>query len=182
MPDLTTLANVKSWISVTGASDDALLTRLITATSAAVEQYCERTFASAAQTVTRNGNDKSVMPFPNAPVTAVASVTVDGTAIPARPSVTGSGFSFDEQYLYLAGYRFTRGMQNVVLAFTSGFSATPGDLEQAVIDVVAFKYRGRERIGQASKILQNETVTFLRDVPPDVMRVLDNYRRVVPAA
>jgi hypothetical protein len=180
MGDLTTLATAKSWLSVTGAADDTVLTRLVSGVSVAAQNRMGRTIARSAYTETRNGNGKAVLSFPEGPVSAVQSLTIDGVVIPARVGVTGSGYSFDDDFLYLDGYCFTRGQQNVVRAFTAGFATTPLDLEQAVLEIIGHKYRERDRIGQGSKILLGETVSFLRDVPPDCLRVIDNYRRVVP--
>lgn len=178
MGDLTTLAAAKGWLNVTGTSDDTLLTRLISGVSAAAQQRMGRIIASASYTDTRNGTGKSVMGFPTQPATAVSSVLVDGVAIPARSAPGASGYTFDVQLLRLIGYSFTKGVQNVVLAYTAGYATTPLDLEQAVIEIVAHKYRERDRIGQTSKILAGETVNFLRDVPIDALRVIDQYERV----
>lgn len=181
MTDLTTLANAKAWLSVTGNADDDLLTRLISAVSGSAQEHMGRRILSASYTITKNGNGKTRLGFPDSPTTGVTSVTVDGTAIPARPSLTGSGYTFDTLLLYLSGYSFTKGIQNVVVTYTGGYAAVPAELEQAVLDIVGFKYRERDRIGQGSKILGTETVTFLREIPPETMRVLDQYRRVVQA-
>lgn len=178
MTDLTTLATAKAWLAVTGTGDDALLTRLVSAVSAAAQQRMGRQIASQSYTDTRNGTDKMAMAFPTQPVTAVASVTVDGIAIPARPAPGQSGYTFDAQLIRLVGYSFTRGVQNVVLVYTAGYAATPTDLEQAVVEIVAHKYKERDRIGQTSKVLAGETVSFLRDVPVDALRVIDQYRRI----
>ena len=66
-----------------------------------------------------------------------------------------------------------------MINYTAGFVTTPLSLEQAVLDIVAFKYREKGRIGESSKILNGETVAYFRDVPPDALRVLDSYARVV---
>jgi hypothetical protein len=178
MAALTTLATVKSWLSITGTAADTLLSGLITRTSAAAESRMDRVIARARYNVVRNGNGKQAMMSPELPIVSVDSVTVDGVTIPARVGTSGSGYAFDEQLIYLNGYCFTKGVQNVALALRAGFATTPLDLEQAVLDIVAFKYRGREWIGQGSKILNGETVTFLRDAPPDALRTIDSYRRV----
>lgn len=178
MGDLSTLANAKAWCGVTGSADDGLLTRLLSAVSTHAQNRIQRIIASTSYSVLRNGNGKSVMPFPDQPVSAVASVRIDGTLIPARPSVTSAGYSFDDMLLYLDGYAFTRGNQNVQLQYTAGFAATPADLEQAVLEIIGHKYKERTRIGEQSKVLNNETVAFFRDVPPDSLRVIDRYMRV----
>jgi hypothetical protein len=179
--DLTTLANAKAWLAVSGNGDDDLLSRLVSAISAAAESYMNRTIGSAVLSYVRHGNGKTVIPFPNAPVTAVTSVTVDAVTIPARIGSSGPGYAFDDGFLYLSGYSFAPGVNNVAITNTGGFAKTPMDLEQAVLDWVAFKYRERDRIGLGSKILQGETITFLRDVPPSVLRVFNQYSRVAPS-
>lgn len=179
MADLTTLVNAKAWLGLTDTTDDTLLTRLVSAVSAAAESRMGRSIALHAYTVTLNGSGKCVLAFPDRPVATVTSVTVDGVAIPPSSGPGAAGYQFDQSFLYLVGYEFTRGRQNVVLQYNAGLSSTPLDLEQAVLDIIAFKYKERDRIGQSSKILAGETIGFFRDVPPDALRVIDDYGRVL---
>ena len=64
------------------------------------------------------------------------------------------------------------------------YSWVPEDIEQAVIDEVSLAWRGRQRIGEASKALANGggTVSYtprrLTDLTKEALR---NYVRVVPA-
>lgn len=195
MGSLTTLADVKGWLRLTAATDDALLTRLITAQSARIETYCSRTFASQAYTDTYDGKDTTALPFDNFPVTAVSSVTIDGVPIPASPAPTSlnpyvPGYRFSETMLSLIGggfpfgtYRFNRGYQNVIVAYTAGYSANaiPAELAQACIELVSIRYREIDRIGQQSKSIGGETVSFFKgDLPASVVGMLQPYRRVVP--
>jgi hypothetical protein len=106
-------------------------------------------------------------------------LSIDGVAVPAR-APTGAGYVFDEDYLLLCGYCFTRGQQNVVLVYTAGYEATPADIEQAVLEIVALKFKERERIGVSSETLAGQTISFFRNVSSDTMSVIDSYRRVVP--
>lgn len=46
-----TLAQVKQYLGVTVTDDDALLTRLTDAASAAIDTYCGRTFSASTDTV-----------------------------------------------------------------------------------------------------------------------------------
>jgi hypothetical protein len=187
--DLTTLANVKGWFSppLTTTSDDALLTRLITAASQFIQTWLNRQIAQQAYTETRDGNGGRKLVFANAPVTAVASLTIDGIAIPPAPNPTTAGFVFSPTMLYLQGtipgpsrdiYVFSRGFQNVVVGYTAGYAATPPEIEQACIELVALRYKERDRIGQASKNLAGEVVSFAqKDMPADVQTMLAQYRR-----
>jgi hypothetical protein len=69
---------------------------------------------------------------------------------------------------------------NVVWTCTAGYATTPKDLEQAVLEIIALKFRERERVGVSSKTLAGEMVSFFRNVSTDTIAVIDNYKRVVP--
>jgi hypothetical protein len=182
--DLTTLANVKAYLSppLTTTADDALLTRLVTAASQFIQSWLNRAIASTSYTETRNGTGGTRLFLRKRPVTAVAALTIDGVAIaPSAPPPLGAGYLFDDSSVYLIGHCFAKGAQNVTVQYTAGFAATPPEIEQACIALVALRYKERDRIGQASKNLGGETVSFQQnDMPADVATILDQYRNVVP--
>lgn len=181
MSDLTTLANVKAWMGLTGNQDDALLSRLIAAASAYIETWTNRTFAAKQYSEVRDGTGGQRLVFADYPVTAVASVVVNGNPIPASPTPSDAGYRFDSIRLMLTGYQFSRGLGNVELTYTAGYASIPPEIEQACIELVALRYKERDRIGHQSKSLAGETVTFMiRDFPDSVRTILANYRKVVP--
>lgn len=185
MADLATLENVKAWLATDGgpfpATDDALLSRLITAVSGAIETFLNRTINSASYSWAGSGTGSTRLLLPNYPVTAVASLTINGVAVQASAGYGQSGYAFDELGLFMVGGVFPRGARNVSVAYTAGYAATPADLEQACIATVALRYRERDRIGHASKTLGGETVAFtIVDFPKEVQTILRNYRKVVP--
>lgn len=178
---LTTLAKVKQYLGIAtdDTSDDDLLTRLINAASMAIEVYCSRTFLSAAYTETRDGTGTRKMTMRNFPVTAVASVFVDGQAVPARLSPLSNGYTFDDLKVALTGYVFTSGMGNVTVTYTAGFASVPYDIEQACIEAVSLRYKAKDRLGVNSKSLAGESISFTNDDFPDyVTRVLRQYQMV----
>lgn len=191
MADLTTIDNVKAWTaqdqSVT--FDDAVLSRLITAASAFITSYLSRDILSASYTETFNGNGQASFLLRNWPVTAVASVSIDGRQIvfsdqptPTSPTLRG-GFIFDETTIYLrGGYCFTSGVQNVVVEYTAGYTVVPYDIEQACIELVTWTYKERGREGQASKSIGNgQVVSFkITDLPPRSQTTLDQWRSRFP--
>lgn len=194
---LTTLSDVKAFLAIgtqVGSGDDPLLTRLITAVSAFIETYCNRTFAQGNYTETRNGNGRQSMSFKNTPCSAISSVTVDGVSIPARPAFgsggifvetfqgggIGSGYTFDTDVLYLDGYAFSKGKQNVTLAYTAGYASIPYDLAQAAITLVGLTYKSRDRLGVTGKGIGPEHISYLvGKLPVDVQMTIDQYSRVV---
>lgn len=178
---LTTLANVKDWLQITGSTSDAILSRMIQAFSDAVANYINRDLGQQSYTVTRDGTGSNTIVFINYPVTAVTYLTVDGVAIPLRPAVGRSGYVFTTTRITLVGYSFTKGEQNVVLTTTAGFAIIPTEIEQAVIEWIADRYASRDRISITSKSLAGETISYAQnDIPDPVVQILQPYRKVVP--
>ena len=185
MSMLTDLDTVKAWLATNGlafpATDDDLLTGLIQSVSGFIEAWLNRTIASASYTFTGNGTGSRRLLLPNYPVSAVASLMVDGLAVLPSAGFGLPGFAFDDLGLWLTGSVFTRGVQNVSVAYTAGFATVPYELQQACIATVALRYRERERIGMASKAMSGETTAYtIKDFPVEVATILKNYRKVVP--
>lgn len=187
MSALCALADVKTYLGIQNTNQDAVITTLITNASAMIESYCNRTFASAAYTETRNGTGGFRMYAAQAPITAVSSVTVDGTPIPAAPAPSngslGYGYVFDADLIYIrpGGYpgTFTKGIQNVMLAYTAGFATIPADVNQACVELIADKLAKQARIDKKSETLgSQQTVSFdLSGMPPRVVAALAQWRR-----
>jgi hypothetical protein len=178
--DLTTLADVKAWLQ-TGqaafpATDDALLTGLITAASQYIQTWLNLE--------TRDGTGGHRLQFACFPVSAVQSLTIDGQVVPAAPSSMAAGYTFSPTQLSVRGYRFNHGAQNVVIAYTGGYSTTPPDVAQACIELVALRYRERTRIGEVSRSLGGaETVAYAqKDMSDAIKTLLQQYRLVAPIA
>src|SRR5262252_11127715 len=90
--DLTTLADVKAWLQ-TGqaafpATDDALLTRLITAASQYIQTWLNRPIALANYQEMRDGTGGCGLQFACFPVSTVLALTIDDQPVPAAPSST----------------------------------------------------------------------------------------------
>lgn len=178
--DLTTLANVKQWMGITSNAGDADLSRLITAASNAVISYLNRDLFSGQYDLRFNGKGGVTVVLPQYPVTAVSSVIVNGVPIPVGTDMS-DGYFFDEGNVYLRGYTFSRGVQNVRIQFTAGYATTPPEIEQAVIELVSLRHKERERIGITSKGLAGETITFTqKDFTSSVKNVLSQFKKVAP--
>ena len=188
--DLTTLGEVKAWLQTGQAAfpdtDDALLTRLITAASQFIQKWLNRKIASADWYEVRDGTGGQRLTFANFPVTAVLSLSIDGLAIPPAPNDGGfgAGYVFSPTELALRGYVFTRRPQNVVIIYTAGYPVIPPDIAQACIDLVCLRYRERTRIGEVSRATGGtETVTYSqRDMSEHVKLLLSQYRLVTPVS
>lgn len=204
--DLTTLGDVKSWLQ-TGqnafpATDDALLTRLITAASQFIQTWLNRQIASQDWIETRDGLGNAFGPsemryqFAAFPVTAVNRVVVDGVVIPAiPPSIQSSsvvvgtfaaqaGYLFTPTQLVIRGYAVPRKAGCVTLQYTAGYAVTPADLAQACIELVALRYRERSHIGEVTKAIGGgQTVSYSqKDMSDWIKTSIQQYRRIAPIA
>jgi len=139
--DLTILANVKAWRSPPLATtiDDAQIARIISAASAFILRYLGRSLVWQSHNETRNGSGGRALMLRNAPVTAIGTLSVDGIAVPAAPDAASAGYVLDGEpgMLYLRGYAFSRGVQNISCSYSAGYlvsgeaqsvPASPGQL------------------------------------------------------
>ena len=184
MADLTTLANVKSWLNIQSNTDDALLSRMITSVSTYIQSWLNRSFSVASYTDTSNGNGvSSQLVLRNYPIVSVSSLTINGIIIPFSPDGIKPGYQYDGKAIYLIGYIFQRGMRNIVVNYSAGYASVPAEIEQAVIELLSLRYRERSRIGENSKSIGGETVSYnIKDFPEGVKTILNNYKRVISLA
>ncbi|HEX5454420.1 MAG TPA: hypothetical protein VFX06_11560 [Stellaceae bacterium] len=188
--DLTTLADVKAWLQSGDGTfpdaDDALLSRLITATSRFIEAWLKRPIALADWQEVRDGTGGRHLVLANFPVVAVLALSIDGLAIAPAPNDGGwgAGYVATPTGLYLRGYVFTRRPQNVVVTYTAGYPAVPPDIAQACIELVCQRYRERTHIGEVSGAVSGtETISYSQsDMSADVKLMLSQYQAAAPVS
>lgn len=177
--DLCTASDVQTFLGKNQGQDEGLLDSLVTNASTLVNSLLNRALLTASYTETFSGRGGYAQGLTNYPVTAVASVTIDGQIIPAAtPGGYDSGYLFDENIVYLRNYVFTRGVRNVTIAYTGGLAAVPNDLKQACVEMVANKYQRRTNLEVSGKTLDGETIHFTTsDIPPSAQKVINQYSR-----
>jgi hypothetical protein len=173
--DLTTLAAVKDWLGLAVSGDDMKLARLISAVSAFIQSWINRQLVSASYTETRDGTGTRRLALANYPVTAVASVTLDGVTLPSYQYVWTSTAS-SSRAGFSAAARITWSSPT-----PPGYSTVPMDIQQACIDLVALRYQRAAAVTSRARRRQNETVIYAgdADMPASIAGVLQQYKRVV---
>jgi len=187
MGDLTTLADVAARLEQEpgqGAlivdTDGVEIGRLITAISAEVEAWTGRQLLLQTFDETYDGRGSTRLMLRNWPIATVSLVSINGQTIPAGSTVQ-AGWYHDAKRILLNGWRFLPGAANVRIVYDAGFEVVPANLRRAVTELVAVRYRERPHTGVASQTLAQQTTSYLdQDMPPDVQRVLDGFRRVAP--
>jgi hypothetical protein len=180
--DLVKLSDVKHFIGNDATSaEDYTLATMITAVSDAITQILGRNILATDYTTTFDGKGHSKYQFPQYPVTAVSSLSIDGTDIPIRTDLTSTSaaYVFNENFLTLIGTSFTPGIQNCTISYTAGYENVPASIKQACIRWIAFLRAKNDRIDLASKAMGPETTAYLMSsMPPDVRLSLSQWRRV----
>lgn len=173
-----TLADLKSYLSITSTADDALLSRLLAAASDLVCGQMGRAFGVVAYLKERHLGDGGTVLVPDhVPVVGVTELRIGGAVVPeAVNAATDDGWFFLRDLVCVRGpYRFTDGAL-VEVSYSAGEDA-PADIVQAVIELAALKYRERSHVGTASQTLAGQSVSFLPSiVPVSVQTVIDSYR------
>lgn len=201
--DFTDLTSVKRWLQITVANttDNDILTALVSQVTDEFLSFLSRDiFSTAYVAERRNGTGQRRLTLKQFPVTAVASLVIDNQTIQPAPNPTALGYMFDDREIYLnqltgvgAGYGynlsggpgFSRGLLNVVIAYTAGYSSCDpvlSELKNAATQQVAYEYMKRNRIGEKSKTLgQAQTVSYQTDpFDPVVLAILNRHKRRAP--
>jgi hypothetical protein len=134
--DLTTLADVKSWLGRTDTNSDALIAALITRASRAICSYLQRPLLLPhSVTEVQDGTGGNILVLKEWPVFSVSSVVVDGITIPQAMQQT-PGWVLDAwngvppgrmQALRLRGYSFgsalpgARNVATVQVTYQAGY-------------------------------------------------------------
>lgn len=206
--DLATLDEVKSWLAIAldNHADDADIQDTLTAFSQWVCNYTGiRSFNQIAEyTEIRSGNGNNQMFVRNPPIINVASVTVNGVAVPLAGDWPAWGFYVADDFqsilirmtlppvsfnyvptgFYnrqnLAG--FARGQGNVKLVYNGGYERVPFDLERAATRTVALAYKRKGTIDIESRGIAaggtTATTKFFMDIMrPEDKATVDFYQR-----
>jgi hypothetical protein len=134
-------------------------------------------------TETYNGTGTVRLKTRQQPILSVAAVTVNGCPIPAVSGPMGSGYGIEDNgnFIYLRGYVFWRGVQNVQITYTAGASSVPGDIQRAFTRHVALELKRKDSINIVSDSLAGGgNATFMNDkeLPIDILRVMRLHSRL----
>lgn len=188
MADLTTLPVVKAYLNIEPGvtAPDALLSRLITASSAWFETQIRRTITATQYTEYFDGDGSDNLTPLHYPIIGVTSLHIDGEPVDAWSDSVDTGYAIVSDRIELIDpvgtTVFTRGKRNVKLVYTANYSDVPADVAAAVIELVAWRFREKDRPGQTNQSSANTTVSFSQSSAPqsvrDTIEVYANVQRL----
>jgi hypothetical protein len=182
--DLISLAEVKAYLGGDlQSNDDAVLSRLIAAASAFFVSACGRPILEQAFSESYDGKGNGRLYLRHTPVTAVSSLSIDGAVVPFAAKPGEPGWRLNGNVILLFGHWFNRGLTNVAVSYTAGYTKAPADVAEAVAELVGLRYRGRDRLGKTSESMGGMASTSYaqKDVSPFIASVIANYARVTLA-
>ena len=194
MADLITLQDYKTAEGITQPKDDARLNVLIPSVSQLVKTYCGNSFVdfySSNKTETFDINwGTHVVQLTESPANEIVSVQERTAYNGSYTTLTTTDHEFylntetDSVFRTLSSGGFTdwpQGVGAVKIVYTAGYSAIPGDLKLAVLDLITYylkdEHKQRQSIAGAS--LQNQGSTSQSNnvgFPDHIKRVLDLYK------
>ena len=184
MAELVPLDRIKTYLEIAAGEtgQDVLLQDLTKRLSAWVEQYCDRKFAKATYTEQRDGDGTDILVVTHWPIISVASLYDDPDRLfGAATLIAPSDYVIykDEGRIQLDGLTFARGLQNVKVTYDAGYAEIPPDLQQAVCELIADRFRNKEHQGLRSLSIGAYSVAFTEaELPEEVRSILDSYRRI----
>jgi hypothetical protein len=190
---LTTLADVKEHLNIPTATttNDNILIRQINAASEMIETYIDRKVRQRSFTEYYDGRGNDRILLRQWPVTKPTELWDDSSGLFTDSSNQFQATEFEVEgdpatgVILLGGRKFSKGTRNIKVVYQGGYATTPYIIAECCIWTVEFLYdmKSDRSIRVQSKGKNQETTTFLGDLPPVVKNMLEPYRRFeVPLA
>jgi len=126
MNNLTTLAAVKSYLGITVAVQDTLISSLIPRASEQVQRFCGQDFPTKTfSSIKMSGTGSNRLTLPGPPILSVSALQIGSDVITASTDgLTQAGYAFQDFNLFLVGSKFTQGFNNVQVSWIGGYVET----------------------------------------------------------
>ena len=191
MPDATellSLANLKSYLQITGSTQDTILTSIKDAVESWVKQYVDRDLIVTSYTEYHDGDGSGSLKLRNYPITTITSIYADparlfaaATLIPSTDIITSVTQNDNIGLVELYSYRFLTGVKSIKVAYSAGYSTIPDRLAHAVKLLCAreFMIQDKRMSGLVTQQVGDKQITLeFEAIPKNALSILDKYRRI----
>jgi len=190
---LVTLDQAKSWLKISGSTEDSILTDLVNRSGALANTYTGRHLKSKEWTEYYDGDGGTVLQLKQFPVTAITSINVDPKREWSADTLVDltadslQNMNAGIVRLWNAGGAFWRGRANVKVVYTAGYkdatdTLVPYDLQEAALLIIMYSYKRHyqdQRIGLQSETIGQKTIAFTNEsIPKKAQAILDQYRAI----
>lgn len=154
---LLTLAEVKTQCRVTHTMEDAFLTSLITVAAELAQSYTKRLLTPGSVTISAKPQYSDIL-LPFGDVTAITSLTLDGTA--------STDYTFNPVSEILTVTSTTPYIE-VDITYNCGYTAAPSAVKQAMLMMISTLYNNRQ---------DNVTGMTVAEIPLTSKMLLDTVK------
>jgi|SRR5690554_2744048 len=179
--DLTTITAVKEYIPEATDDDNDILTKLITRASKFIKNHTDRELNKTVFKEAIDGDNSCELFVSEYPIISVENIKINNAIVYEN----GTAKDGNNYYIYQdigiirRSIYWPKDFQNIEVNYTAGYETIPEDLEQAVIELVAFKFMNKDFIGLGSHSLGDENLSFKRkDIPEEILSVIECYKKV----
>lgn len=187
---LVTTTSMSSYLGISaGSTEEEEVDLIINAASTVAARMCGRGvdengysyLVSTSRTEYYDGDGTDTLLVQAYPISTVASVYVDTN----REYGTADLIDSDDYVWYAMrgtivtdGALFGGGNKSIKVTYTGGYSTVPGDLQQAVKELVQFWYKRNtdKRVGVNSVSVGDKNMSYETDVPKAIASVFARYK------
>lgn len=180
---LVDLATAKTFLNLTGATQDEILNLCINAASDFAMRECRTVLVSTAVTEYHDGDGSNFIIPRNIPVTAITKIWDDtGRAFTSGEEIAATDLviTHDGKRITYDGGIFTPGVGNVKGTWTSGFATIPWTLQEFCLETVRIWFRDitEKRDGITARTIAGGSITIDGNhMPAWILNKLDAFKR-----
>lgn len=183
--DLTTIADLKSLLSISVTTWDVLLQSLVTAASKFIANYCDRNFCSDGSDVTEyyDGYEGSIRTlqlkkYPIASITSIQSRigTFTNPTWYTYDAATQYNFKPESGEVFFQ-FCLPRGHQNIKVIYKGGYLVAdiPQDVALACQKIASKEFLKRQAQGVKNESIGGASIAWNEDLDPMIMHLLADY-------
>lgn len=182
---ISNLTELKTHLGITDSTQDTFLENLANRAYKILETYLGRQIKSQTLTEYYDGPespDQSELILNQFPIISVTSIHDDLDRGFSSTYLIDSGdyVIYKERgvvKLFRNEAAFQKGIQNIKIVYVAGYSTIPGDLVDALIQMIEFMFNRARTAGFQSQALGGKSETYDNDqIPAMVKRTLSSYR------
>lgn len=179
---LETLANMKTFLEISTADHDAILTSFLTELTEVFNKETDRNLEETTYTdLYLDGSGTKYINLPNYPVAEISAITEDDASLTKDTDY----YLYDaegEGYLYKIYGDWTNNKKGIKITYKAGYAsnAMPNDLKMALKMQVAKEFKSYKASdwGESSRAFPDGSISMQElELLPFVKRVLAKYRR-----
>ncbi len=147
--------DLATYLQITYSAGDTALAQAVTLACGLVTGYTGQGIESTTYTHTLLINSDQTIRLPQRPVTAVTSVTIDGTVLTSGTDYDWDGLSY---MIALDGYTPADDVFTASVVYVAGYASVPADVKAATLSVGAALYNGAP--GVTSESIDDYRVSY----------------------